>query len=523
MKIIKSIQLKNFKKFKELSLDFNEDMNILIGDNEAGKSSIILAIDLVLSGSKSKIETIGIDTLLNIESVNEFLKLPKKTIADLPKMFAELYFNEQNDHELNGEINSRELECDGLRLTCEPVEAYGKEINEILKQPFQNFPYEYYSIKFTTFSDSAYSGYKRPLKHIVLDSSLINNEYATREYIRSMYSFHTDVAEKNGHQNEYRLHKTIFRDEKLNTLNAKLEKYKFLIKTNSKSNLESDLIITEDDIPIDQKGKGRQCFIKTEFALKKNDIKSALDLLLLEEPENHLSHINMKKLVQKISESHKSQIFIATHSNMICSRLDLRKAIMLGKIGSKPLLLNKLTKETADFFMKAPDNNILEFILSRKVILVEGDAEFILIDALYKSVIKDSTLEKDDIHVISVGGTSFKRYMELASLLNIPTAIIRDNDKDHKKNCVENYVDYIKENIQVFYDKDDTRSTFEISIYLDNQVLLDTLWKDRRGTLSVQDYMLANKAEAALHILETKKDEITAPKYITEAIEWIRR
>ena len=63
--------------------------------------------------------------------------------------------------------------------------------------------------------------------------------------------------------------------------------------------MESDLVITEDDIPIEQKGKGRQCIIKTEFALKKNDKEGKLDLLLLEEPENHLSHVNMKKLVQK--------------------------------------------------------------------------------------------------------------------------------------------------------------------------------------------------------------------------------
>ena len=36
-------------------------------------------------------------------------------------------------------------------------------------------------------------------------------------------------------------------------------------------------------------------------------------------------------------------------------------------------------------FIKAPDNNILEFILSKKVILVEGDAEYILAEALFKN------------------------------------------------------------------------------------------------------------------------------------------
>lgn len=31
--------------------------------------------------------------------------------------------------------------------------------------------------------------------------------------------------------------------------------------------------------------------------------------------------------------------------------------------------------------MKAPDNNVLEFALAKRVLLVEGDAEFILIEA----------------------------------------------------------------------------------------------------------------------------------------------
>ena len=61
--------------------------------------------------------------------------------------------------------------------------------------------------------------------------------------------------------------------------------------------------------------------------------------------------------------------------------------------------------------MKAPDNNVLEFVLSKKVILVEGDSEFILLDAFYKAVSKGASLDEENVHVISVDGTSFKRYM----------------------------------------------------------------------------------------------------------------
>ena len=60
--IIEKLKLINFKKFYgEKNINFNDDFNIIIGDNETGKSSILLALDLVLSGSQNKIETIGLE------------------------------------------------------------------------------------------------------------------------------------------------------------------------------------------------------------------------------------------------------------------------------------------------------------------------------------------------------------------------------------------------------------------------------------------------------------------------------
>jgi putative ATP-dependent endonuclease of OLD family len=521
MKTIKKIVLSNFKRFKKFELSFDDKLNILIGDNEAGKSSVLLALDLALSGSKSKIETIGLETLFNNESVSAFLAGTKK-ITDLPTLFVELYLSEQGNAVLNGKNNSSSIVCDGLRLVCEPIDEYSKEIGEVLKDEYPNFPFEYYAIKFTTFAGEPYSGFKKPLKHLVIDSSQINNDYATREYTRSIYGTHATVLERNRNENLYRKSKAVFRNSALADLNGKLDSYKFSVRTNPKSNLETDLVITENDIPIESKGKGRQCFIKTEFALSKNEDEHSLDVLLLEEPENHLSHTNMKKLIQRISESEKKQLFIATHSSLICARLDLRQAILLNSAGATPVALKDLPEDTAKFFIKAPDNNVLEFVLSRKVILVEGDAEFILFDALYKKQPGNSTLEQDGVHVISVGGTSFKRYLDLAKLLQIKTAVVRDNDGDYQKNCVERYAAYTNDHMRVFSDTDSTRSTFEVCLYQDHKVACDELFLPGRVNLTVQNYMLANKADVAFELLDKREAALAAPSYIQAAIAWIK-
>lgn len=161
------------------------------------------------------------------------------------------------------------------------------------------------------------------------------------------------------HAFEYRKAKAKFKDEIFKTMNDALDGYKFDVRSSPKSSIETDIIITEDDIPVDSKGKGRQCFIKTEFALRNRE--HALHVLLLEEPENHLSHVHMRKLIERIRASVKKQLFVATHSSFIATRLNLKKVFILSEENpSRPASLKDLSRSTAEFFMKAPDNSVLD-------------------------------------------------------------------------------------------------------------------------------------------------------------------
>jgi len=543
MKTIKKLVLKNFKRFRTLEIDFDKELNILIGGNETGKSSVLQALDIVMSCSRSKVETLGLEALFNADCIDEYLKKMPQNIADLPEMVIEIYLEgiiaheldgrnniKQSEtlapngiiaHELDGRNNSKAIGHVGIKLVCKPVEEYTADIRKILAENHESFPFEYYDIRFSTFADNSVHPNKKPLNHLLIDSAQINNDYATREYTRSMYVAHATVVQRNRHGFEYRQAKSKFKEEILKDLNEPLQEYQFGVRTSPKASIETDIIITEDDIPIERKGKGRQCFIKTEFAL--HDREHSLDILLLEEPENHLSHIHMRKLIERIKASSKKQLLIATHSSLISTRLNLKKAIILSeKNTEKPISLKELSGETAEFFMKAPDNNVLELALCKKAILVEGDAEFILIEALYKKHTNDSSLDADGVHVISVGGTSFKRYMELAKLLGIRIAVIRDNDGDHQANCIDNYTEYVSESIRVFADEDNSRYTFEVCMYQDNKAVCDAKFSLRRRTLSVEDYMLKNKADVAFFLLKDCANDLVAPKYFQQAAEWIR-
>lgn len=522
--VIERVVLKNFRRFQELTLRSNSDLNILVGDNESGKSTTLLAIDLVLSGSRSRIESIGLETLFNREVVETFLESDRR-IEDLPLLYVELYLNDQDSPRLNGRNNSERRECDGLRLICRPNDDFTDEIREVLADSDPVFPFEYYEIAFQTFAGYNYSGYNRPVTHLFIDSSQMNTEYATREYVKDLYFAHTEPLHRSRYQSEYRKHKRDFAERVLASLNQReaLKQYEreFMLKSSGKDSLESDLTLAEQGIPLDYKGRGKQNLIKTEFALTRGANRGRqIDILLLEEPENHLSHVNMKRMIRNIQSPSDKQIFISTHSNMISARLDLRKCLLLNSTSTEVVSLADLTEDTAKFFMKAPDKNLLEFILSKKAILVEGDAEYILVEEFFRKVTGRSP-EEAETHVISVGGKTFKRYLELARLLQIRTAVVTDNDGNYKANCTEYYKEFVCDHIRVFADLDDQNWTFEVSLYRTNTELCDALFGEGRRSLSVEEYMIQKKTEAAFRLLEEHGMDVEPPQYFVEAIRWI--
>jgi putative ATP-dependent endonuclease of OLD family len=515
---IRKVVISNFKKFEMLELDFDPVLNIFAGDNEAGKSSILLAIDLALSASRSKVETVGIESIMRKAAARAFFSSGKKAV-ELPVIFVEVYLSGGSDATLHGRCNSLHETAFGVRFSCEPSDDYAQEIKQVLAEDGENFPFEFYSIKFATFSGAPYAAHSKPLRHLLIDGAQINADYAQREYTRTLYRAHATPSERGSHENKYRQAKDQFWNQNLAELNEKLQ-VTFQVRSSSKSNLESDLILAEDGVPLEARGRGRQSMVKTEFALGKSKGSESIEVLLLEEPENHLSHVNMRRLLDSLAKPGGKQLFVSTHSSLVCARLDLRKVIMLDGAGN-PATLRALDVETADFFCKAPDNNVLEFAMSSKVILVEGDAEFILIGALYESY-SGSTMESDGVHVIAVGGTSFKRYLALATLLNIRTAVVRDNDGDHQRHCVDNYEGLLGDHTRVFAESDNARSTFEICLYQDNKEACDGLFGKGRRTRSVQDWMLDNKADAAMALLK-HGSALNVPEYLREAIAWAKQ
>ena len=91
--------------------------------------------------------------------------------------------------------------------------------------------------------------------------------------------------------------------------------------------LESVVSVFEGSIPLENRGRGMENLIKTKIALERN---SKVDVILIEELENHLSISTLNKMLNEISRTKdSSQIILTTHNNLIASRLNLTNVLWI--------------------------------------------------------------------------------------------------------------------------------------------------------------------------------------------------
>lgn len=522
MRYIKSLYLKGFKKFDEITIRFNEHLNILVGENEAGKSTILEAIKIALNQMYKNTDKSILKDLFNKTQMDIFNANP--SIETLPKIEIELDLAldpiEKNTEYFFGE-NSRNTEATfGIKFECSFNEEIGANLVDVINNG--EIPYEYYNLSWKTYSKQQYYLIKRPLNFITIDTSEndTNNSfnYFNKTLFYSRYNEEDRIASKNKFRNE--LNK-MFKSIDLEDID---EHRKFGIN-DKKVILESVLSVYEDSIALENKGSGMSSLIKTQIALDKS--KNNLDVILIEEPENHLCHTNLLKMLSEIKKRQfDSQIIITTHNNLIASRLNLKNIIWIND--NKTMSLNDISENDANFFIKADNNNFLQVLLSKKSILVEGATEFLLLPKIYQQI-TGRTIEDDDINIISCNGISYLRYLNVVNDSNKKILVLTDNDNNKIK--IDEAINYNNEhqNQHIFLDSNTDNWTWEKCFYALNQEILNKLIEiDENANYlfhgknygKVLGKMLNNKVDTAYMMLDLGID-FKIPQYIQDAIKWL--
>lgn len=533
---ITKIKIEGFKTFRKLSLDLNKCLNIIVGDNETGKTTLLEAINLVLScqldGRNIQYELNPY--IFNSDMIKDYLNaLREAKNPPPPQILIEAYLDNDQSSELaklRGTNNSEGEDCPGLKFSVDLNEDFADEFRNYSNTPEnpEIVPIEYYTVAWRDFANNSVAVRSLPFHAKIIDTSLVRGYLGPNKYLSRIISDALDEDQRILLAMTYRKLKYSFMSEDgIKKINKHLEVKKGDITTktltismdmSARSTWDSSITAHLDNIPFDFIGKGEQCRVQMKLAI---EAAGDSNVLLIEEPENHLSHSNMYRLIEEITQRGVDrQIVLTTHSNFVLNKLGIDNLKLLSK-SADPIPLMSLSPDTKDYFMKLPGYDTLRLILSAKTILVEGPSDELIVQKAYKKKHGKMPLE-DGVDVISVG-TSFKRFLEIGKLLKLNIRVVTDNDRKVKE-LEDKYKDYLGknkvENIAICYDMDENYPTLEPQLLKANslEVLNKVLGTEFDNNGALLAYMGNNKTDSALKVFNFE-GELTFPEYINNAIQ----
>ncbi|HBG2151645.1 ATP-dependent endonuclease [Clostridioides difficile] len=547
--MIEKIKIENFKCIKgSFELDLKQGINILVGNNEAGKSTILEAIHMALSGifRGRTIKGNLSQYLFNYEVVNKYLEdINNGNTPEAPYILIELYMKAGSFPILEGDMftdKGRTGKTNGIALKIALDEKYNEEYKSLINTgELASLPIEYYDVEWYAFSRKMLTSRSIPIKSSFIDVGFSKFQNGSDIYISRIVQNILETEEKTKVAQAYRkIKETFSQNPAISDINTKITDISKLSKKEialtvdlgSRSTWDGSLITQFDNIPFDFIGKGKQAVIKTDLALSNKRAEQS-SVILIEEPECHISHARLNQLLESIKSNYgKKQIIISTHSSFVANKLGLDNLILLNQ--QETVRFDNL--ESKEFFEKVAGYDTLRLILCDKAILVEGDSDELVIQRAYMDTHGGKLPIEDNVEVISVG-TSFLRFLEIAQNLKIPVRVVTDNDGDVSA-LEKKYEDYLglnkKEHIEICYDNNIYTGTLVLGAKNPKPFNYNTLeplllkentvetFNEIFGTIHSEDdlhkYMKANKTDCALKIFSYCSN-INYPDYIKRAIQ----
>lgn len=528
--MITKVHIKGYRKFGEFKFEPRKGMNILVGANEAGKSTLLEAMTLALTGRVNGVRASDFlnPYLFNHHAIKNFFasKNTNLQVKNLPEFRIDVYLDSEyrNLEKFRGVNNMAKEDSVGLSIWAHPDPEYYDELTNYLNQEDcpHVIPIEYYIIEWLGFSGEPV--FKRPkeLAISLIDSRTIYSEKGIEYYTRQILENYLDPKERSNISVQYRKIRETFGRITVDNLNEKLahEKQKIReanvgiqIDQSESSSWENSLIPDINSTPLSMAGQGNQARAKTILALGRTENTS--NIVFIEEPENHLSHTRLRELISYIDAAAEGrQVFITTHSSYVLNRLGLDQVTIL--TNGRASKFDRLTSKTISYFKRLPGFDTMRLILADKILVVEGPSDEIIFNKFFKDRYDLEPMDRG-IDVMSIRGTSFKRCFELASLMDRQMFALRDNDGKEPEDWIKDINSYLVEGRRVMYiGKPEDGHTLEPQIFNvnDSKVMARILSKDEE---SVEEWMSKNKTEAALRIAESE-EKLNPPKYIEEVL-----
>ncbi|HEI7114859.1 TPA: AAA family ATPase [Staphylococcus aureus] len=167
---------------------------------------------------------------------------------------------------------------------------------------------------------------------------------------------------------------------------------------------------------------------------QEKDDKPLLNILAIEEPENHISQHLLGRIVRNLKEISKkdnAQVILSSHNSSIIGKVDPEYIRHL-QIQNSESIVNNITlpekNDDAHTYIKEAVKAYPDLYFSKLVILGEGDSEEIVLPKLLSA--DNIYLDDFNISVVPLGGRYVNHMWKLLNDLSIPHVTLLDLDRE---------------------------------------------------------------------------------------------
>lgn len=589
---LSEIKLWNFRKYgtdeqfdilkPSLILKLNKGINVLVGENDSGKTAIIDAIKLVLktqdyewirvsdkdffnNTNRFRIE-LEFDDLQDNEAKNFIEWLCYRTIKDEQQQDkAVVYLRLIYDVTRNEERIFPNDICAGADEKGYPLTAEAKEyLKTTYLKPLRDAEAELTPGRNSRLSNILYSS--DTFKKGGTENSLTKKIDEFNEFVKDFF----EKPENEGNQIKLVI------DEFLSSFIQNEDKSSFSFSQKDLRNILSKLELGLKDITNPGLGSLNRLYMAAELLNLKREAWNGVKLCLVEELEAHLHPQAQMKVINKLiqcSNDDNIQFILTTHSPNLTSKLPLENLIYCHNKFCYPMgkEYTKLENDDYTYLQKFLDVTKSNLFFAKGLIFVEGWAEEIFLPSFAKVLKNIGIINKDltdaGVSIINVGNLAFLRYSKIFqrkddSEIDIPIAIITDSDvskyqkdedstiinelktsevqqnlKEQIKKLKEKY-DY-KNSIKVFIAED---WTFEFALFTSQlfKAKLHEVIKEIHPKINLNNFEselakkllnqnlhkteIAYKLATKLHEIQFSKEELESDssiQYLIEAIKFV--
>jgi len=432
---LSNIKLWNFRKFgrleaidikkPHLDLNFTKGLNVLIGENDSGKTAILDAIKMVLKTHAYERMFLEEDDFF--DGTNELrieLLIGGLTVSEAAHFTEWLGWDKEHPDQpvlrliytarlLDRHVIAPDVKG-GMDDTGSPLDAQAKDYLKVtFLRPLRDAENELTAKKYSRLSQilEGHDLFKEGAEGKEIFESIVDG---ANQELKKWFEDNTNKTETPSNKKQI---KDVIDSFLCDFMKPNTSSEFIIAESQIKQILEKlSLIVSGSKKP--GLGTMNRLYMATELLHLQKPGWTGMRLCLVEEEEAHLHPQAQMKVLKRIQEESKTQFIITTHSPNLASKVELDKGeenqVVIckdGKVfpmGATYTLLDKKDYKFLDSFLDATKANLF---FAKGIILVEGWAEELLLPAIAKRMDKDLTTH--EVSIVNVGSTAYMRYAKL--------------------------------------------------------------------------------------------------------------